>query len=403
MNKKISLGAVIAIIFITAAVTLSITYVMTMNKFDSELSQTSAYQTVYKKLSEIDKKVREEYMGTIDEKTLVDGIAEGYLSGIGDKYAMYRDSDKKKLNDDEFEGNAVGIGIIGAASKDGKGVYVLEVMKGSPASTAGIQKGDVITRVADAKLEGLTLDEAIGHIAGRVDERRRIVVDRGGDSKVFEVTIRKYENITVFYDTIDKSTGYVKITEFLQNTDKQFSDAIEDLKSKGVTSVVFDVRNNLGGSVDAVCSVLDGLIPAGKIMSTTDKNGKTEVYRNSDSKQLDMSMTVLVNDRSASAAEIFACVLRDYKKAKLVGEKTYGKCTMQTSYTLPDRSEISVSTHTIIPPVTENYEGKGLIPDFPVSLNEEQRKEFSFLTFKDDPQIIKAVEVMGDPLLYKFD
>ena len=402
MNKKISLGAVLSIIFITAAVSVSITMIVSMKAFSLKSSEHLSLD-FFRKITEIDTQVRDKYVDTVDEKVLEDAISRGYLNGIGDPYAYYFSASDFKAESESAEGSSVGIGVEASPTPDGQGIYIHEVMADSPAQTAGLKKGDVITEVGEKKISEVGYDELRNSLMGKVNDKRRLVVLREGNPRTFDVTLSKYTITSVYYDTIDKTTGYIRITEFNENTDEQFDQAVKDLKNKGITSLVFDVRNNGGGRVDSVCNILDSLIPAGTIMSTQDKKGTVSVFRTSDAKQLEMGMVVLANKNSASAAELFACVLRDYQKAKLVGVTTYGKCTMCDDIRLSDNSAIRISTALIIPPKSPSYEGKGLTPDFELELTSAEEKSFSFMTFETDPQIRKALEVLKDPRLNSFE
>ena len=394
MNKKISLGAVVAVMFITASISVSITYIWSQQRFTGMMKDLNIRQSMYDKLNEIDKKVRQNYVGTIDEKVLVDGVAAGYLAGTGDKYASYDDAEAYKKNEDETNGNSTGIGLVVSMAKDDSGIHVHRVMKNSPSDTAGLKPGDIITRVGEKKISDIGFDEGMKAMTGKVGEKRLLSVLRDGSTKSYEITIAKYEVTSVFYEKIDNTTAYIQLTDFNRNTETQFEAAIKDLKSSGTTSIVFDVRNNPGGLVESVCNILDSLVGAGTLMSTKDKLGKETVYKISDAKQLDMEMVVIVNDHTASAAELFACDLRDFRKVKLVGTKTYGKCTMLDRFSLSDHSEITFSVAEILPHKSPSYEGKGLLPDIEIELSDEQKANFSFLTVKDDAQILKAIEIL---------
>ena len=161
--------------------------------------------------------------------------------------------------------------------------------------------------------------------------------------------------------------------------------------------MVFDLRGNTGGTLESVCAMLDYLLPAGDVVSRTDSTG-THVIYTSDDHEVDIPMTVLVNEKTASAAELFACALRDYGKAQLVGTTTYGKGSIQSLFTLTDGSSINLTIARFNPPKSENFEGVGLTPDVEVRLSTEEKANFYFMNLMDDPQLKKAMELLNPPV-----
>lgn len=175
----------------------------------------------------------------------------------------------------------------------------------------------------------------------------------------------------------------------------QFNRAIDDVIQQGALGIVFDVRSNPGGTIDSVSQVLDRLLPEGDIVSATYRDGTTEVLAVSDAQQLEMPMAVVVNEETASAAELFAQALWDYEKAKTVGVTTYGKGLMQTIYRLDDGSALDITVAKYNPPKSPNFDGVGVIPDYEVELTQEQKLMQDQLDQDTDPQLRKAQEVVN--------
>ena len=192
---------------------------------------------------------------------------------------------------------------------------------------------------------------------------------------------------------LESDIACIRITEFSSNTVGQFEKALSTALDRA-DGIIFDIRNNTGGTVKATAKILDMILPEGPIVSSTDKAGKTKVLYTSDSAEVDLPMVVLVNKNTASAAELFAAALRDYDKAKLVGSNTYGKGVMQDIYPLSDGSAIKITTAKFNPPKSDNFNGVGLKPDFVVDLSAEQEKQWYELDNTNDPQFIKALSVV---------
>lgn len=192
------------------------------------------------------------------------------------------------------------------------------------------------------------------------------------------------------------TTGYVKITDFNENTYDQFKKALENLVgNQGAQSLIFDLRHNTGGLVDPAIKMLDMLLPEGVIATATYRDGSTEVLGNSDANCIDLPMAVLTNENTASAAELFTQALRDYNVAKSVGTNTYGKGVMQVTHSLKDGSAIRITIAQYNPPKSANYDGVGIKPDYEVALTEEQQAIFDTLDENTDPQLKKALEVVN--------
>lgn len=392
MNKKISLGAALALMMIVAAVTLSVTMIFSKQMFNNTVSNITEREALYDKISEIDSFVRKNYNGTIDEEKLLDGLSLGYMAGIRDTYGRYYSAEEYAEVVKGTEGKVVGIGITASKTESGY-IKVEEVYPDSPAELAGIQAGELIVKVNDIDLTPETYEEGKNAISGKAGTTLSLVVRNGTeDRSIPEIVRRKVQRPTVYQKTID-NVGYVKIIDFNDTTYDQFKKAVESLVESGVQSLIFDVRNNGGGTVDSVIKMLDFLLPEGDIATATYKDGRVEVLGTSDASCVELPMVVLTNKTTASAAELFTQALKDYGVAKSVGEKTYGKGTMQVYHKLKDGSAIKLTIAKYNPPKSQNYDGIGIQPDYEVLLTEEQAKNFSSLTEENDPQLIKALEL----------
>ena len=193
---------------------------------------------------------------------------------------------------------------------------------------------------------------------------------------------------------LSENVGYIAITGFNSNTVSQFNTALNAVMSQGAEGLVFDVRNNPGGTISSVSKILDRLLPEGPIVSATYKDGTTDILATSDATEINMPMVVVTNKSTASAAELFTQALKDYGKAVSVGDKTtYGKGTMQTTKKLNDGSALSITFAWCNPPKSANYDGVGVPADFEVALSAELASKISELDISEDTQLKKALEL----------
>lgn len=397
MNKKISLGAAVTFCAIVAAITFAITWMASSDTFDGLVSNLTQRDEIYQKMDEIDKYVRTNYLNQneVDDQALQDSIATGYLAGLGDKYAAYYTADSLKQKELDSKGVMVGIGVT--ASEDESGyIKIISTYTDSPAEAAGILPQDLIVNVDGEDVKSIGYLKAMEKVKGEAGTTVKLVVRRGGQDSEMEVSRKQMEIPTVEY-RMEGQNGYIKISSFKEATIDQFNKAIDELTAQGAQGLIFDLRENSGGTLDSVSKMLDKLLPEGVIATKVKADGTSEVLAESDAVEINLPMVTIGNKNTASAAELFICALRDYDKAKLVGTTTYGKGVMQELHTLKDGSAINLTTGYFNPPKSENFNNKGITPDFEVKLTEDQQKLFDerALELENDPQFTKAVEVLN--------
>lgn len=402
MKKKISIGAAAVILLIAVLITFQVTYLTVSNKYRQVINDLEASEHfLYDKLSSVDALFRSLYIGEIDEDQLVDAVINGYISGTGDKYAQYMNTDEFADFQSDLSKEFDGIGIIVVYNDKYMALEVAAVMPNSPALDAGLLPGDLIIQIGSVDTSVLGYYAAVDALKGIAGSKAEFVIARGNDySEKIEMSVEraKVENVNLLshmYDDGTNSIGIIRILQFYPNTPEQFKLAVESLRAEGATKFVFDVRSNPGGELNSVVEVLDYLLPAGPVIRITDGQGN-ESTLSSNAGELEAEMIVLVNKSTASAAELFAAALRDYGKAKLVGETTYGKGSMQQIVRLEDNSALRVTYRMYSPPYSANYDGVGLVPDYKVQLSEEmQNKNIYTIADKDDAQLLYAIEKLG--------
>ena len=399
MNKKISLGFAISCIFLAVAVAVSITMMVSMKIYNSMIKDVSQRSGIHSTVSDIDEIVRKNYFGEINETLLKTMVSEGYAEGIGDRYSYYMTANEYADYKEEEKGNKGGIGVIAVYDSKNNNIYVSEVSENSPAQLQGIEKGDVITAVDSVKVNASNYEELLGSLNGEKLTNVQVTFTHDGKSHTVSVA-RGYSAQTVYY-SINNNVGYIKITAFYSTTADQLQEALEYMNKKDVTSVIFDVRNNNTGLIPDAVECIDILVPVATegttaIATAIDKDGKTVETFTSDSTSSSLGMVVLVNSNTSGAAELFACDLRDFGMAQLVGDKTAGNGTMQKIFELKDGSAISLTVARILPYKSESYNGVGIEPDYKVELNPEQFSRLPMLSLEKDPQFKKAMSLLGN-------
>lgn len=373
----------VGIIFVLGYVNIRL-----LQRVDSNSSDASR---VSNKIYSMQKIIDENYVGEYDSDEMMDLAAEGLLAGMGDVWSTYMNSERYAEYLVDSSGKLVGIGVSVVYSQDIGGILITDVYDDSPAQEVGFQIGDIITGALDKTVENDGFDEVIDAIKGEEGTFTTIYYTSDGEEKSIEVERATVVKKSVYSKVFDDNIGYIQITEFDSGVDDQFEIALQEMLDNGIEKIIFDVRNNPGGSVVVLTNMLDLLLPEGDIITLVDKNGK-EIKYTSDENEVDIEMAVLVNASSISAAELFAAALQEYEKAVVVGDKTIGKGYAQRAYELEDGSALILSDQKYYTPKGENLAGIGIEPDVPVALSEEDYLNFYTLDDEDDDQLQAAIE-----------
>lgn len=395
MSKKIlSLGVALALMLVTAALTFSITMVYSQAEFNQRVYNIKEREAMYSKIAEIDNLIRQNYIGTIDEQQLQESIAAAYVKGAGDIYGNYYTVETYADHLTSNDGVMIGIGISIRLADSGY-IQLVKVNENSPAQEAGLLVDDLIIQVDDLPVTKENYAQAVNMISGEEGTKVSLVIRRGTeDLAPISVTRKRIDLQTVTYKMLSENVGYIAISGFNNNTPGQFNTALDAVMSQGAEGLVFDVRNNPGGTISSATKILDRLLPEGIIATATYKDGTTDVLATSDATEINLPMVVVTNKDTASAAELFTQVLKDYNKAVSVGDKTtYGKGTMQSVRKLNDGSAISITVAWCNPPKSANYNGVGVHADFEVSLSAELASKIADLDISEDTQLKKALEL----------
>lgn len=392
MGKKITLGTAITLIIIAVAITVSLTMVLALRNFNEKVSGITERENMFAKFTEIDNYVRQN-RSDIDEETLMDGVAKGYLSGINDPYALYMSAETYSAYVAASSQTVAGVGITASMDSDGY-MLVGKVYEGSTAASAGILPGDLIIKVDDINLSADTYADAEALLIGEAGTKVTLKVRRDGEDTEMEITRRVLTPTNVTAVPFD-NYYYIRVDDFTESTPDQFSKAVEKAISAGAQYLVFDVRSVNSGLISSAATVLDRLVGSGDMLYVEYNDGSKETLYTSNSRETDIPMVVLVNESTAGAAEFFAAGLRDFGKAKIVGMQTAGVGSLQKIYKLDDGSaiQLTIGKYYLANSKTA-WEGFGVVPDHMVSL--DYTPDFSNLSAINpgfDAQFAKAIEV----------
>ena len=404
-NKRNESARIAGIIGITALIcfTLSVLVFFGINYFAGQYSLTfnknSVTRDTIEKFNEARSIIENSFYEKVDTDKMVEGAISGMAESLNDPYTVYYNKEQMKWFEDRQkpEDEYVGIGLPIMLDRSGI-ITALEPFDDSPALAAGIKQGDKLLKVDGKDITGLKDESLVASmIKGQENTEVIITLYRESESKTFDLPIvrKKIKAIlNIRGEMIDNDIAYIKLKLFDENISKNFSSQLDQLQKQGAKYLIIDVRDNPGGLYNEVVAMADRILPKGIIVYTEDKQKKRVEQKSGDS-QLDMPIVVLTNGNSASASEILAGAIKDFKKGKLVGTKTFGKGLVQTIHGFPDGTGLKVTIARYFTPSGVCIQGQGIKPDIEVN-PDEKYKDFpvSGIPEKDDLQLQKAIEVV---------
>lgn len=335
-------------------------------------------------LNEVYGKLAANYDGELDKKAMIEGAKKGMTESLGDVYTVYMDKEESEEFNKSLHGE-IG-GGIGIEFGDRNGYpTVIRTLPDNPARKAGILAGDIIYKVNDEEVWELTTEEIATKTRGEAGSEIKLTVIRDGEEKSFKMIREEINNVSA-YINYDGKTAILTITRFDNDTGKLVEKLAKEALNKKCKKIILDLRNNGGGYVSAAKEVLSLWIDGEKILVQKSKNSSDEeTYANSHNAILsDIQTVVLVNGSTASASEIVAGALKDYKKATIVGETTYGKGVVQSLYNLSGSTLLKVTVASWYTPLGNSINKTGIEPDIKVELTFDDTNNMR------DPQLDKA-------------
>ncbi len=369
MNRKQKLIFIVTILCVACVSSLCTAAIVGNNVNKRVYESVKAENEYYKELLsgldtflEVKSIVDKNFVDGVEYEALEAKLIDEYIKLLEDKYSDYFTKEELNSYMNRLSGSFVGIGITCVKEK-GK-IHVESVMENSPAKESGIVAGENIISVDGVNVTEENYETVIDSVLGEEGTKVSLNIE-GLDGSIRTVSVERKKIITptVMSEMLEGKIGYVKITQFASNTDDAFIKSIDSFIEQGVEGFIFDVRDNSGGELNSVVNILDRLLPEGPIVNIIDGKGNKETKYSTNEKKVELPIVVLINNNTASAAELFSAALRDYDMADLYGIKTYGKGYMQRIISLTDGSGIKLSIAKYNPPYGENYEVIGVSPD----------------------------------------
>lgn len=395
MSKKISLGVAATIAIIAMAVTFSLTMVVSMKMFNTTVSSVKNKERQYNKLSEIDRFVRAGEYFTIDEDTLNDRLAAGYMNGINDKYAVYYTAKEYSEKQSVEKGTLTGIGVAVVNDTSSGYARIIRLYDNSPAAEAGMQVGGFITAINDESTRNITstarLTSKLLGEEGTTTTITYLTPDR--QEQQLNLVHSNYKTPSIYTRQMVADTcGYIRIDAFTSGTASEFKAAVDELLQQGANSLVFDLRDNTGENLNAALVAADYCVPSGEIAKQQDRDGNVTVLRMSDETEINVPIVCLVNGSTAGSAELFANALRKMAGATLVGTQTAGKgVVMSDAQSFSDGSAAYITVGLLLDNEDQTWNEEGLRPDIDAALSIDEQNAYYDYTLDTDPQISKAV------------
>lgn len=391
-----------SIVAVTAVVSIGGTIVYEIVKFGS-LSADENGSYLDSKLDTVRAYIDSEYLYTdFDRKAMDEAAVKAYVEGLDEPYTHYYPKDEFDSYVSGVKDSYVGIGIVISVDEQAHKIIVVSPTEESPAYKAGILPGDYILAVDGKAFSGDEMNECVSAIkGGEAGTAVNITIERNGEEKQYAVMREEISSHSVETEMLEDNIAYVNISSFNTNDDNldestytEFTEQVDELKKQGMEKMIIDLRDNPGGVLDVVCKIADYILPEGTITYTETRTGKRQTYK-SDAKELDIPMVVLINGNSASASEILTGALKDYKRAEIVGEKSFGKGIVQTVIPFSDGSGMSMTIAKYYTPNGVCIHGEGISPDYEVSLPEKYRDGYaSAVPREEDTQLDKALELL---------
>lgn len=386
-SKGFNLISVIIIICITSVVSAVTAGIIVTNNYNlsySDLSNDKELTDFIKAYSNI----VNNYYEDVDKEKMLDSALNAMLNYLGDNYTTYLTDEQRKALEESLQGTYQGIGV-----EINKDRVITKVTKNGPAEAAGLQAGDKFMSIDGTKLND-TDGNAVGLLIRGTDKKAvDIVVDRNGEELTFNVKIGTIEEPAIVYGMQENNIGYIQISKFSRPLTSQMETALKELEANGMEKLIIDLRNNTGGYLDSAETTASLFLKKGKLIySLEDKNSKEDYYDQTETSR-DYPIVVLINNNSASSAEILAAALKDSYGAVLVGQTSYGKGKVQQTYDMKDGSMAKFTSARWLRPTGDCIDKKGIKPDFEVAQTTQTNENGEEIII--DTQLVKALEVIG--------
>lgn len=344
--------------------------------------------------------VRSEYLDKATTAQLVDGATKGIVDALGDPYSVYMNAQENQELQEMITGKFGGVGIV-LSLKDPKRLVVLRPIKNTPAEKAGILPGDVVTKIDNVDTNHIDQDKAVALMRGDPGTKVTLALYRESVKKTLTMTLTR-ENISVPTVEAEPLPGhsdivYINISQFSMDTGNELAEVLKNMDIQKYKGIILDLRYNHGGELGAAVQTASYFVTPGPVVYIVDKAGRVD-EKDALSTYLNKPLVVLVNEESASAAEIVSGAIRDKATGTLVGVKTFGKGIVQTIFPLDGGTSVKLTTAKYLTPNKTDIHKKGIEPDVKLELQKGQEATLLPTTTNFDPQLLKGVQVLQDKI-----
>ncbi len=373
MNKKISLGVAVAIVIAFVTATFAITMSVSQRIYNKLIVNLQDRVQSYALIDELDSVVRENYNGSINNSQRDNGMLDGYVASLGNSSCYYLSPNAYSTYKAKLKGEVSGIGIETAFDFNSNCIVVSSVLEGSTAYNAGIRENDLISVIDGEAVTDQNYTQLIDRLSGSKLNSVKITYIRDNTAKTVSVMMG-YSSKSVYTKEVSGETIYIRIDGFFANTASQLDEALDTIPD-GITSIIFDLRGTKEGNIQYTTDALKLIVPiasegSGALATEIDKNGNATYYSSNAECISGYRMAVLVNENTAFCGELFACDLRDFGIASLVGTTTAGNANVEKAFSLSDGSGVVLAVGKVKPYITETFDEVGLTPDLIVPYDE---------------------------------
>lgn len=389
-SASFSLLEVIVIVIMTAlvvGVSSSVIVYKNYNKINSDYSEEE--KEGLDKFIEAYNNILESYVEKVDGEELIDEAIKAMYENLGDPYTGYLDKNTSSTLEEQLNGEYQGIGVEIVKEYNTGYILIMDVFEESPANKAGLMPGDLITEIDGESTVSKSAEEVSNSIKETLGKDVKIKYLRNDEEKTTTITVNNVIIPSVNAENFN-GVGYLQIETFSNTTYSQFKTALELLEKENINSLIIDVRDNTGGYLEAATKITELFIEKGEIIYQLEKQGNIDrIHKDETEEHREYEVAVLINSNSASASEILAAALRDSYGAKLIGQISYGKGTVQEQEKLDSGEILKYTTAYWLTPNGLKINNVGLVPDIEVEL-----EDYEVYTYEVDTQLQKAIETV---------
>jgi len=399
-NRKDRIYKTVMLVFITFFITFTLASILMYNRLSGNdnfiMLSGNKGDSVSSEIEKIRAIIDQKYLNLeeINEEALIDGAVKGYVDALGDQYGSYMTDDEWEMFQEEALGNYQGIGLYLTIDEENNEIIVMAPITESAADKAGIKSGDIIKKVNGIEYTGEQLEEAANAMKGEIGGKVKIELKRGEETLTIEVTREMVRMTPILTSMYENNIGYMQMTNFDERIGEDFVNKYNQLKKDGATSIILDVRFNGGGYIEGAKDILDALLPKDSVLFIT-SGTSGEIVEKAETKEIleELPMVVLQNEYSASATEILTGTLKEYGRATIVGDVSYGKGVLQSVY-MVDGAALKLTTDEFFTAKRNRIQEVGIQPDYVVEIDKEIVDSFSIPRDKDK-QLDKAIELLS--------